>query len=149
MKHKSTDSEGASYIKEKMAERGILYVRDLAKQVGIPFAKFRQYLWTRRFPLTCLDQIKKSLSVSEEDLRSHGLTFEDIKPRRKLGHTLSHKVNDAQLDVQIFPLLKAIADSGVESCTLSELCKIIEFQSSLAKPINKDLAKCLLTNMRS
>jgi len=131
----------ADFLRQKMREKGINDFRELATLLGIQYKSWRQSLFLNRFPIDSLKRLCELVDTTKEELVSKGFNFVEIQ-RRQFSPLNEY------YDTDILSLMVAIANSGVESCTVGELLRLLCLQKELPKSINSELARQLLLNLK-
>lgn len=134
-------------IRKAMSEKRVNGVK-LSERIDMPYASFRKALCEKRFPVAYLKKMEEELGLSREQMEKAGFQFYAGGRLRGRRSALSHKF-EARRKHDILPVLKAIANSRVKSCSLEDIMKLLEFQDNLPTAINPSLAFELLTNIKN
>lgn len=100
-----------------------------AQLLGVPAGSFRAWVSQNRVPADKLEILAKELGTTATELQQSGITISH--PRNNSGDNFG----------EVFPLLKAVVDSGTTSVSFDQLKMLLEFRHKTQKDLTPEFIR--------
>lgn len=108
---------------------------DISKKLGVSNSSFRSWVSRNRVPAGKLEPLASELGTTSKELERLGVNITRSRDTRR-----SHFR-------EVFPLIRAIVDSGVESVTYDQFLSLLEFCDKTGKDMSPALVREYLNHI--